>query len=65
MVSFLALFNMTGETPAIDIELGVPLGDTVSILKPKNTGQGGPTALRPGDIYITFPGFTDENSSLT
>ena len=57
-------FYMSGESPAIDIELGVPVGETVNILKPVNTGQGGPTALRPGDIYITFPGFTDENSAL-
>lgn len=57
-------FYMTGETPAIDIEQGTPLGSTVNILRPKNTGQDGPTALRPGDIFITFPGFTDENASL-
>lgn len=57
-------FNMSGESPAIDIELGTPLGKEVRILKPKNTGDGGPSALRPGDIYITFPGFTEENSAL-
>lgn len=57
-------YHMTGESPAIDIELGQPIGYDVAILKPKNTGQGGPTALRPGDIYITFPGFTDQNGSL-
>jgi hypothetical protein len=57
-------FHMSGESPAVDIELGVPLGEEVSILKPVNTGQDGPSALRPGDIYITFPGFTDDNSAL-
>lgn len=57
-------FHMSGESPAVDIEEGSPLGQEVSILKPVNTGQGGPTALRPGDIYITFPGFTDDNGSL-
>lgn len=56
--------SMTGESPAIDIEEGTPLGQDVTILRPKNTGQGGPSALRPGDIYITFPGFTDENAAL-
>lgn len=52
-----ASLNMTGATPAIDIESGEPLVGTVSILTPKNTGQDGPTALRPGDITIEFPGF--------
>tara|TARA_R110000803_G_scaffold13273_6_gene37545 strand:+ start:3827 stop:4951 length:1125 start_codon:yes stop_codon:yes gene_type:complete len=56
--------HMSGESPAIDIEQGTPLGEEVSILKPTNTGQGGPTALRPGDIYISFPGFTEDNGSL-
>ena len=56
--------RMVSDSPAIDIEEGTPIGTQVNILKPKNTGQDGPTALRPGDIYITFPGFDDDNSAL-
>jgi len=49
--------NITGGLPAINSESGTPLIGTAAILTPKNTGQDGPTALRPGDITIEFPGF--------
>ena len=49
--------HMTGDSVAIDAEVGEPIGSTVQILRPKNTGQDGVSALRPGDIAIDFPGF--------
>lgn len=50
-------FHMTGDSVAIDAEIGEPISQTIEILRPKNTGQDGVSALRPGDISITFPGF--------
>ena len=61
--TFLSL-HASGESPAIDIAEGDPIGQTVELLRPRNTGQDGPTALRPGDIYITFPGFNNTNGGL-
>ena len=52
-------FHMTGDSVAIDAEVGEPIGNTIEVLRPKNTGQDGVSALRPGDISIEFPGFDD------
>ena len=64
----LSSLNITGQLPAIDTEFGTPLIGNASILTPKNTGQDGPTALRPGDITIEFPGFdggADDDGTLS
>lgn len=50
-------WRMSGELPSIDSEQGLVIPGTEEILIPKNTGDNGPTALRPGDIVLSFPGF--------
>ena len=50
-------WRMSGELPSVDAEQGTVIAGTEEILIPKNTGDNGPTALRPGDIVLTFPGF--------
>tara|TARA_R110000772_G_scaffold19958_1_gene55500 strand:+ start:5517 stop:6650 length:1134 start_codon:yes stop_codon:yes gene_type:complete len=60
--------HMTGDSVAIDAEVGQPIGSTIEILRPKNTGQDGVSALRPGDISIEFPGFDNgaaESGTMT
>lgn len=55
-------FNMTGALPSVNPEIGEVLNGTASILIPADLGETGiggtkPTALRPGDITLEFPGF--------
>ena len=50
-------YNITGSLPSVDPENGEIIPGTASIYPPQNTGQDGPTALRPGDIVLEFPGF--------
>ena len=61
-------WRMSGELPSIDSEQGLVIPGTEEILIPKNTGDNGPTALRPGDIVLSFPGFdggASEKGTLT
>lgn len=61
-------WRISGELPSIDAEQGAVIDGTEEILIPKNTGDNGPTALRPGDIVLSFPGFDDgasEKGTLT
>lgn len=58
----------TGSLPSVDPTLGDVLEGTMAATVPQNTGQGGPTALRPGDIVLSFPGFVgggDATGTLT
>lgn len=50
-------FGFSGALPAINPAAGDVIPGTASIRTPRNTGDNGPTALRPGDITLTFPGF--------
>lgn len=54
----------TGELPSVNPEIGTVIGGTAAMIVPQNTGQDGPTALRPGDIVLAFPGFNqgEDNS---
>jgi len=49
--------TITGNLPSIKPEDGSIVQGLGIINIPKNTGQNGPTALRPGDIVLEFPGF--------
>lgn len=58
----------TGELPSVNPEEGTIIDGTMAALVPQNTGQDGPTALRPGDISLAFPGFdggATESGTLT
>lgn len=58
----------TGELPSVNPEEGTIIDGTMAALVPQNTGQDGPTALRPGDISLSFPGFdggATESGTLT
>jgi hypothetical protein len=58
----------TGELPSVDPEAGTVIAGTMAAKVPQNTGQDGPTALRPGDIVLAFPGFDGgeaESGTLT
>jgi hypothetical protein len=60
--------GFSGELPSVDPELGEIIPGNASIRTPKNTGDNGPTALRPGDITLNFPGFdggASESGTLT
>ena len=50
-------FGFSGSLPAIEPAVGSVIPGTASIKTPRNTGDNGPTALRPGDISLSFPGF--------
>tara|TARA_R110002153_G_scaffold4144_1_gene19904 strand:- start:4601 stop:5743 length:1143 start_codon:yes stop_codon:yes gene_type:complete len=59
---------ITGELPSINPEVGTIINGTSAMLTPQNTGQDGPTALRPGDIVLSFDGFdggASESGTLT
>jgi hypothetical protein len=61
-------WRISGELPSVDAEQGAVIDGTEEILIPKNTGDNGPTALRPGDIVLSFPGFdggASEKGTLT
>jgi len=49
--------SVTGSLPAINPSNGTVINGTATLNTPQNTGQDGPTALRPGDVILTFPGF--------
>jgi len=60
--------RITGSLPSIDPALGDIIPGSPSIRTPRNTGDNGPTALRPGDITLSFPGFDEgaaESGTLT
>lgn len=54
--------SMTGDFAAMNMEEGCAYSGITHLSRPVNTGQNGPTALRPGDITLTFAGF-DGNPS--
>jgi len=56
-------FAITGELPSVNPELGTVIGGTAGFETPQNTGDNGPTALRPGDILLEFPGFDTAHPS--
>jgi len=61
-------YGISGSLPAIDPAAGTVINATPSIRTPRNTGDNGPTALRPGDITLNFPGFDGgeaESGTLT
>lgn len=47
---------------SIDMETAKPNNSIVSLLPPFNSGDNGPTALRPGDITLEFEGFNEQTS---
>ena len=53
--------TLSGNIASIDLDKGEADKGPVILSKPNNTGQGGPTALRPGDITLNFEGFNSEN----
>ena len=58
----------TGILPSVLPESGTPIVGNASILKPSDKGLDGPTAIRPGDVILSFPGFTgggDESGTLS
>ena len=60
--------GFSGDLPSIDPAKGDIIPGTASIRTPRNTGDNGPTALRPGDITLNFPGFDGgaaESGTLT
>jgi hypothetical protein len=60
-------FSLTGTLPSIDSD-GEPYVGSVALKTPSNTGQNGPTAIKPGDILLSFPGFDEgatESGTLT
>jgi len=60
--------RFTGALPSVNPEEGTIIDGTMSGIVPMNTGQDGPTALRPGDIVLAFPGFDGgeaESGTLT
>lgn len=59
---------ITGLLPAVNPEDGTIINGTAAMITPQNTGQDGPTALRPGDIVLAFEGFdggASESGTLT
>ena len=61
-------FALTGALPSVNPEDGTIIAGSTSIQVPQNTGQDGPTALRPGDIILGFDGFDGgaaESGTLT
>ena len=55
--------TITGQLPAIQPEDGTIIQGSTTMNIPANTGQDGPTALRPGDIELSFPGFEGGESA--
>lgn len=53
--------SLSGSIASIDLDKGKAHEGPVILSRPSNTGQGGPTALRPGDITLNFEGFNSEN----
>ena len=49
--------QLTGDLPSVNPEDGTIVGGVATLSVPQNTGQDGPTALRPGDVVLSFPGF--------
>lgn len=50
-------------TPAIDPAAGTPFTQNTGVVLPTPTSGSGPTALRPGDLTISFGNLTDASSS--
>lgn len=56
--------SITGiNTPAVDPVNGTPLTQNTGVVLPTPTTGSGPTALRPGDLTISFGNLTDTSSS--
>ena len=55
--------DISGSTASIDIDKGIPYDKNIKLYTPKNTGENGPTALRPGDISLNFNNFVDPTIS--
>jgi len=58
----------TGSLPSVNPEEGTILDGVMAATVPQNVGGDGPTALRPGDISLSFPGFdggATESGTLT
>jgi hypothetical protein len=51
-------------TPAVDPAVGTPLTQNTGVALPIPTSGSGPVALRPGDVTISWNGFTGNSSSL-
>jgi len=61
-------YAVTGNLPSVNPEDGEVIPDIMGAAVPENTGQDGPTALRPGDIILEFPSFDGgeaESGTLT
>ena len=59
---------ITGDLPSITTTGGEPIVGSVSMNLPLDSGSSGPTALRPGDITLEFPGFdggASESGTMT
>ncbi len=57
------LYSSGVNTPAIDPVAGTPLAQNTGVVLPVPTSGSGPTALRPGDITISWGNLTDTSSS--
>lgn len=58
----------TGNLPSVNPEVGTIIPGVMAATVPQNVGDNGPTALRPGDIVLQFPGFIggeDASGTLT
>lgn len=58
----------TGSLPSVNPEEGTIIDGVMAATVPQNVGGDGPTALRPGDISLSFPGFdggATESGTLT
>ena len=49
--------SVTGNLPSVNPSNGTIINGVATLDIPQNTGQDGPTALRPGDVVLSFPGF--------
>ena len=58
----IASLGVTGDLPAVNPSDGTIVDGVATLSVPENTGQDGPTALRPGDVVLSFPGFDGGSS---
>lgn len=49
--------GVSGDTAAMNLDRGIPYEQSINLIAPSDDGTDGPTALKPGDITITFEGF--------
>tara|TARA_R110000803_G_scaffold193756_1_gene256744 strand:+ start:15140 stop:16702 length:1563 start_codon:yes stop_codon:yes gene_type:complete len=54
--------DIFADIASIDMETAKPNESIASLFPPFNTGDNGPTALRPGDITLQFQGFGDQTN---